>query len=60
MDMATEKKKPEITHDALQERAEKLVALLKKRQVSVCAWHVKLSESLKEFHDLLCPLFRTK
>ena len=58
--MATETKKPEITHDALQERAEKLVALLKEREVGMFTWHMMLNESLKEFHDLLCPLFRTK
>jgi DNA gyrase/topoisomerase IV subunit A len=56
-EMATEERKIEISHDALQERAERLVALLKDRQVGLGIWHVELNESLKEFHDLLCPLF---
>ena len=54
--MATEK--PEITHDALQERAEKLVALLKARELGFFAGHMMLYKSLKDLHDHLCPLFK--
>ena len=47
-----------ITYDLLQEKAEKLVALLKERQIGMFTWHMLLNESLKGFHDLLCPLLR--
>ena len=58
--MKTENGKVEITHDLLQEKAEKLAALLKERQTGLFSWQMLLNESLKEFHDLLCPLFGDK
>lgn len=57
--MATEPK-PKITHDALQERVEKILALLHDRQEGMFTWHMLLNEALKDLHDLLCPLFYTK
>ena len=50
----------EISHDRLQEEAEKLVALLKDREVGLFSWHILLNERLKTIHDILCPLFSSK
>jgi len=55
-----ENQKTEITHDKLQEEAEKLVSLLKDREVGLFSWHMLLNKRLKSIHDLLCPLFGSK
>lgn len=58
--MARTEQTSEITHDRLQEEAEKLVALLKNREVERFSWHMLLNKRLKTIHDLLCPLFGSK
>ena len=58
--MAKTEQKPDVSHDRLQEEAEKLVALLKDREVGLFSWHMLLNERLKTIHDLLCPLFDSK
>ena len=52
--------KIDVSHDALQEKAEKLIALLKERETGMFTWHMMLNEQLKEIHDILCPLFSHK
>ncbi|MEA3453035.1 MAG: hypothetical protein U9Q96_01725 [Patescibacteria group bacterium] len=59
-DLEREKEVAELTHDDLQERAEKLVALLKDREVGLFSWHLALNGSLQELYDLLCPIFGDK
>ncbi len=54
------KQKDEVSYDKLQEEAEKLVSLLKDREVGMFSWHILLNERLKSIHDLLCPLFGSK
>lgn len=58
--MTKTEQKSVVSHDRLQEEAEKLVALLKDREVGLFSWHTLLNERLKTIHDLLCPLFGSK
>ena len=50
----------QVSHDKLQEEAEKLVALLKERETGMFTWHMMLNDRLKAIHDILCPLFGHK
>ncbi len=49
-----------VSHDELQDKAEKVFTILKKRETGLFAWHMMLNEGLKELHDILCPLFGHK
>lgn len=60
--MATPKteKSWKIILDELQERAEKLAALLKAREIGLQSWNYMLVKDLKEFRDFLCLIFSAK